>query len=104
MHVLNIDIFVAHICPPGTYIKLKLAILLSVVMDIGEKVELLGMSRYIGISQFTKNLYRIAIYEIRIAINHDFYAPGSNDGGHIVFVLSVCLFVCLFDFNLCYNF
>ena len=24
-----------------------------------------------------------------------FYAPGSNDRGHIVFVLSVCLFVCL---------
>ena len=24
-----------------------------------------------------------------------FYAPGSNDQGHIVFVLSVCLFVCL---------
>ena len=25
-----------------------------------------------------------------------FYAPGWNDRGHIVFVLSVCLFVCLF--------
>ena len=25
-----------------------------------------------------------------------FYAPGSNDRGHIVFVLSVCLSVCLF--------
>ena len=24
-----------------------------------------------------------------------FYAPGSNDRGHIAFVLSVCLFVCL---------
>ena len=24
------------------------------------------------------------------------YAPGSNDRGHIVFVLSVCLSVCLF--------
>ena len=24
-----------------------------------------------------------------------FYAPGSNDRGHIVFVLSVCLIVCL---------
>ena len=23
----------------------------------------------------------------------DFYAPGSNDRGHVVFVLSVCLFV-----------
>ena len=39
-----------------------------------------------------------------------FYAPGSNDRGHIVFVLSVCLFVCLFvclsvvNFNLRYNF
>ena len=39
MYVLNIGIFAAHICPPGTYIKLKLAILLSVVMDIEEKVE-----------------------------------------------------------------
>ena len=39
---------------------------------------------------------------------HDFYAPGSNDRGHIVFVLSlfVCLFVCLsvVNFNLRYNF
>ena len=26
----------------------------------------------------------------------DFYAPGTNDRGHIVFVLSVCLSVCLF--------
>ena len=35
-----------------------------------------------------------------------FYAPGSNDRGHIVFVLSVCLFVCLsvVNFNLRYNF
>ena len=39
-----------------------------------------------------------------------FYAPGSNDWGHIVFVLSVCLFVCLsvclfvVNFNLRYNF
>ena len=31
-----------------------------------------------------------------------FYAPGSNDRGHIVFVLSVCLFVV--NFNLRYNF
>ena len=23
-----------------------------------------------------------------------FYAPGSNDWGHIVFVLSVCVYVC----------
>ena len=44
----------------------------------------------------------------------DFYAPGSNDRGHIVFVRSVCLSVCLFvclsvclsvvNFNLHYNF
>ena len=36
----------------------------------------------------------------------DFYAPGSNDRGHIVVVLSVCLFVCLsvVNFNLRYNF
>ena len=39
-----------------------------------------------------------------------FYAPGSNDRGHIVFVLSVCLSVCLFvclsvvNFNIRYNF
>ena len=35
-----------------------------------------------------------------------FYAPGSNDRGHIFFVLSVCLSVCLsvVNFNLCYNF
>ena len=43
-----------------------------------------------------------------------FYAPRSNDMGHIVFVLSVCLFVCLsvclfvrlsvVNFNLHYNF
>ena len=35
-----------------------------------------------------------------------FYAPGSNDRGHIVFVLSVCLFVCLsvVNFNIPYNF
>ena len=26
---------------------------------------------------------------------HLFYASASNDRGHIVFVLSVCLFVCL---------
>ena len=32
----------------------------------------------------------------------DFYAPGSNDRGHIVFVLSVCLPVV--NFNLRYNF
>ena len=31
-----------------------------------------------------------------------FYAPGSNDWGHIVFVLSVCLSVV--NFNLRYNF
>ena len=38
--------------------------------------------------------------------NHSFYVPGSNDRGHIVFVLSVYLFVCLFivNFNLRYNF
>ena len=30
------------------------------------------------------------------------YAPGSNDQGHIVFVLSVCLSVV--NFNICYNF
>ena len=41
---------------------------------------------------------------------HFYYAPGSNDRGHIVFVLSVCLFVCLsvclsvVNFNLRYNF
>ena len=42
----------------------------------------------------------------------NFYAPGSNDWGHIVFVLSVCLFcpICLFvclsvvNFILRYNF
>ena len=35
-----------------------------------------------------------------------FYAPGSNDRGHIVFVPSVCLSVCLsvVNFNLRYNF
>ena len=39
-----------------------------------------------------------------------FYAPKSNDRGHIVFVLSVCLSFCLFvclsvvNFNLYYNF
>ena len=39
-----------------------------------------------------------------------FYATGSNDRGHIVFVLSVCLSVCLFvclsvvNFNIRYNF
>ena len=35
-----------------------------------------------------------------------FYAPGSNDQGHIVFVLSVCLSVCLsvVNFNLAINF
>ena len=39
-----------------------------------------------------------------------FYVPGSNDQGHIVFVLSVCLFVCLslclsvVNFTLRYNF
>ena len=27
--------------------------------------------------------------------DHNCYAPGSNDRGHIVFVLSVCLSVCL---------
>ena len=32
-------------------------------------------------------------------VKYFYYAPGSNDRGHIVFVLSVCLFVffsCLF--------
>ena len=35
-----------------------------------------------------------------------FLCPGSNDRGHIVFVLSVCLSVCLsvVNFNLRYNF
>ena len=38
-------------------------------------------------------------------IMKDFYAPGSNDRGHIVFVLSVCLFECLsvVNFNLRYR-
>ena len=27
-------------------------------------------------------------------IHPSFYAPGSNEQGHIAFVLSVCLFVC----------
>ena len=39
----------------------------------------------------------------------DLYAPGSNDRGHILFVLSclsVCLFVCLsvVNINIRYNF
>ena len=48
------------------------------------------------------------LYHIHICFI--FYAPGSKDRGHIVFVLSVCLFVCLFvclsvvNFNLGYNF
>ena len=33
----------------------------------------------------------------------DFYAPASIDGGHIVFVLSVCLSVCTNNFNLAYT-
>ena len=33
---------------------------------------------------------------------HQFYAPGLNDRGHIVFVLSVCLSVV--NFNIRYNF
>ena len=39
------------------------------------------------------------------SINSIFYAPGSNDRGHIVFVLSVCLSVCLsvVNLNLRYN-
>ena len=39
-------------------------------------------------------------YLFRKPVN--FYAPGSNDRGHIVFVLSVCLSVV--NFNLRYNF
>ena len=38
----------------------------------------------VGVSRYRKTVLRY------------FYAPGSNDWGHIVFVLSVCLFVCLF--------
>ena len=35
-----------------------------------------------------------------------FLCPGSNDLGHIVFVLSICLFICLsvVNFNIRYNF
>ena len=33
--------------------------------------------------------------EYEESIKNAFYAPGSNDRGHIVFVLSVCLSECL---------
>ena len=52
--------------------------------------------------------------ELNVSNLYSFYAPGSNDRGHIVFVLAVCLFVCLsvrlsvclsvVNFNLRYNF
>ena len=35
-------------------------------------------------------------FELKGLSKKIFYAPGSNDRGHIVFVLSVCLSVCLF--------
>ena len=42
----------------------------------------------------------VAVGGIRVSQTHRyFYAPGLNDRGHIVFVLSVCLFVCLFFFS-----
>ena len=49
----------------------------------------------------SEGLYIVAIYiwllpaSYVVFLTTLVYAPGTNDRGHIVFVLSVCLFVCL---------
>ena len=61
---------------------------------------------------FNSNILKYDMYGFNVILSDlsAFYAPGSNDRGHIVFVLSVCLFVCLsvclsvVNFNLRYNF
>ena len=39
---------------------------------------------------------RLSVCQKTLTLAITFYASRSNDRGHIVFVLSVCLFVCLF--------
>ena len=46
--------------------------------------------------------FSVILSFVTICCLQTFYAPGSNDRGHIVFVLSVCLSVV--NFNLRYNF
>ena len=62
---------------------------------------------------FLDYMFFLTIYkssQIFYCVSNAFYAPGSNDRGHVVFVLSVWLFVCLsvclsvVNFNLHDNF
>ena len=41
------------------------------------------------------NMVKDSIYPFPNEVMDNFYVPGSNDWGHIVFVWSVCLSVCL---------
>ena len=77
------------------------------------KVARFGLNRVWKFETPTR-LVRITLNFLGIFMDFcGFYAPGSNDRGHIVFVLSVCLSVCLFvclsvclsvvNFNLRYN-
>ena len=50
---------------------------------------------------------KITIHKFNMKTIKGFYAPGSNDRGKIVFVLSVCLLstlTCFFLFNMSSNF
>ena len=56
---------------------------------------------------FVDGIKHLGAFVVFIICNsYGFYAPGSNDRGHIVFVQSVCLSVCfsVVNFNMRYNF